>query len=325
MDAPNEPEASEQETGDTEAAPTPEASQGGSQESDSGSASSLLRQVAHIVWAIWLKLNDDWIFNLASLVAYNLLMSIVPIVLVLLAVAGFVLNANPAAQKALVEGIVRQLPPGVGSPIVESVIANLTRTAGPALLFGLGSALFLGSRLFICIEDCFGIIFGLRGREPVQQNLMAIGMVLVYLVLLPLVFVSPGILDALASAMLHGRTASASGNLQIAGVLATFLSGILLFGSIYVIVPNRRVRWREVWKGTLVAAALLVLYRQVFPFYQEHFLTPTNPGSLIGLILITLIFFYYLAFILLLGAEVNAWAYGRRERRPPVDWVLRRR
>ncbi len=325
MAASNEQETNEREVGDTETAPTPQASQGGLWVRASG----LLRQSARTLWAmlraIWLKLNDDWIFNLASLLAYNLLMSIVPIVLVLMAVAGFVLGANAAAKEALVEGIVRQLPPEVGRPVVETVVANLSRSAGPALLFGLAGALFLGSRLFIVVEDCFGIIFGLRGRDPLRQNLMAIGMLLVYLILLPLAFLSPGLLDALASAMLHGRTASAAGNLQIAGLLATFLSGILLFGSIYVVVPNQRVRWREVWKGTLVAAVLLVLYRQIFPLYQEHFLTPTNPGSLIGLILITLIFFYYLAFILLLGAEVNAWAYGRRERRPPVAWLLKRR
>ncbi len=285
----------------------------------------LARALWSALWAIWLRLNDDWIFNLASLLAYNLLMAIVPILLVLLAVAGFVLSANAAARKALVAGIVGQLPPGVGEPIVVTVVDNLGRSAGPALLFGLASALFLGSRLFIVVEDCFDIIFGLRGREPVRQNLMAVGMLLVYLVLLPLVFLAPTLLDGLAATALHSRTAAFAGHIRVAGLLATLLSGILLFGAIYVVVPNQRVRWREVWKGTLVASLLLVVYQQLFPLYEAHFLSPTNPGSVIGLILVVLIFFYYLAFILLLGAEVNAWAYGRPERREPLSWLLKRR
>src|SRR5260221_5945711 len=213
MVAANELEANEQETGDTEAPSTPQASQGGS---GATSASGPLRHAARPLQATWQKPNTACIFNPASLLAYNLLMSIVPILLVLIAIAGFVLSANPTAKDALIEGIVRQLPPGVGQPIVTTVVENLTRTAGAALLFGLASGIFLGSRLFIVVEDCFGIIFGLRGRDTVRQNLMAIGMVLVFVVLLPLVFLSPGILDALVSAMLHGRTASAAGNLQIA-------------------------------------------------------------------------------------------------------------
>jgi membrane protein len=286
----------------------------------------MVRRVAGALWAVWLRLNDDWIFNLSGLLAYNLLMAIVPILLVLIAVVGFVFGAiSPAAQASLLDGIVRQLPPGVGRPIVVTVADNLSRTAGPALLFGLASALFLGSRLFIVVEDCFGVIYSLPGREPVRQNVMAVGMVLLYLVLLPLVFLAPALLDAVAGLALAGRTAGMAGHLRIGGVLATLLSGILLFGATYVVVPNRRVRWRTVWKGTLVAAVLLVVYQQVFPLYQEHFLSPTNPGSVIGLVLIILIFFYFLAFILLLGAEVNAWAYGRPTRRTPVATLLRRR
>lgn len=284
------------------------------------------RRLWAVVWAVWSKLSDDWVFNLASLLAYNLLMAIVPILLVLIAVAGFILGGiSPAAQVALVDGIVRQLPPGVGKPLVDAVVRNLSSNAGPALAFGLLSALFLGSRLFIVVEDCFGIIFGLPPRAPVRQNLMALSMLLVYLVLLPLIFLDGVLLDALARALLPDRARAFSTHIQASGLLATFLSALVLFGAIFVVVPNRRVRWREVWKGTLVSALLLVLYQQLFPLYQAHFLAPTNPGSYVGLILIILIFFYYLAFILLLGAEVNAWAAGQRARRPSVASVLLRR
>src|SRR5262249_18207414 len=149
--------------------------------------------------------------------------------------------------------------------------------------------------------DCFGIIFLLPSRRPMQQNLMALMMMAVYLVLLPLVFLDSTVVHALAGLLLHKQARAVEFQTRLLGLAITFLSAILLFGAIYVVVPNRPVRWREVWKGTLVGAVLLVLYQQLFPFYQAYFLTPTNPGSLIGLVLVILIFFYYLAFILLLG------------------------
>lgn len=79
---------------------------------------------------------------------------------------------------------------------MQTVAEDLTRTAGLTLLFALVSALFLGSRLFIVVEDCFGIIFGHAGRSPLRQNLMAAGMLVVYLVLLPLIFLAPAVTGA---------------------------------------------------------------------------------------------------------------------------------
>jgi uncharacterized BrkB/YihY/UPF0761 family membrane protein len=44
------------------------------------------------LWAFWRKAHRDWIFNLASLLAYDLILASFPIVLVLLAVAILILN-----------------------------------------------------------------------------------------------------------------------------------------------------------------------------------------------------------------------------------------
>src|SRR5215469_97320 len=45
--------------------------------------------------AFWTKINNDWIFNWASALAYTLLTSILPIFLVILAIGGFLLGTLP--------------------------------------------------------------------------------------------------------------------------------------------------------------------------------------------------------------------------------------
>ena len=82
-----------------------------------------------------------------------------------------------------------------------------------------------------------------------------------------------------------------------------FVVAAVFFAAIYVIVPNKPVRFGEAWRGTLVAAGLLVLYNIVFPFYESFFLHPGNLGSIVGFAVVIVIFFYYLAFILLFGAR----------------------
>ena len=52
------------------------------------------------------------------------------------------------------------------------------------------------------------------------------------------------------------------------------------------------------------------MYELVFPIYVSLLLHPNNYGSVVGFAVLSLTFFYYLAFIVLLGAEVNALAIG---------------
>jgi hypothetical protein len=51
-------------------------------------------------------------------------------------------------------------------------------------------------------------------------------------------------------------------------------------------------------------------------------LNPGNYGAIAAFAVVTLVFFYYLAFILLLGAAVNSWVAGQRETATHVPGIL---
>ncbi len=140
---------------------------------------------------------------------------------------------------------------------------------------------------------------------------MAFSMVLLFVVLVPILFLASSASDAIAQALFSGNANKALA--RVLGILSAFIVAVVLFGAIYIVVPNRPVQWKEVWKGTLVGAGLLVLYELLFPLYQNIFLKPGNYGSVAGFAIVILVFFYYFAFILLLGAEVNSWASGQRQ------------
>lgn len=262
----------------------------------------------------WLKINNDWIFNLAAILAYNLLMSLIPVLLLLLAIAGFFLgDITPQGAQELQRSLAHVLPESTGVTFVQAVAQHLRQSAPIFLLIGVTTSLVTGSRLFIGMENCFGIIFRVRGRNVVRQNVMAVGMLMLYIVLVPLLFLASILPAALIRAADPGGHSSLRGFIvQAAGVGVSLVVAVALFGLVYVIVPNRHVHWNEVWKGTLVAAALLVLYETLFPIYVSNLLHPGNYGSVVGFLLVLLIFFFYLSFILLLGAEVISWADGQR-------------
>jgi YihY family inner membrane protein len=272
----------------------------------------------------WTKLNNDWVFNLSGLLAYNFLMSLFPVLLVLLAAVGFTLGNLAPQVLAELQIRIEQLLPG-GAEVVAAVTNQLTHSAKPLFVIGILTACFTGSRLFLVLENCFGVIFRVRGRHFVRQNLMAFGMLVLYVVLVPIItvasIVAAAILTSLA-AYAHALTATVL--TYAVSAVVWIASSLLLFGGIYVIVPNRRMRLREIWPGTLLASVLLILYEVLFPLYVSRVLHPDNYGSLAGFAIVILLFFYYLAFILLLGAEVNSWIVGLRPTPGDPQWVYQR-
>ncbi len=268
----------------------------------------------HLIVEFWMKCANDWIFNLSSVLAYNLLASMIPILLALMALASLWLSAvTPSDVPALQRSIINVLPAGIGQAFVGAAALRLRESVNLILILSLATSLVLGSRLFIAMENCFGVVFRLRGRNVVRQNVMAIFMLMVYVLLAPLLFLG-SIAPAAIIATLDPNAHSGFRGLliQVSGIAAAMVVAIVLFGLIYLVVPNRPMRLREIWKGTLVAALLLLLYEVLFPVYVSLLLRPSNYGSVVGLLLVIMIFFYYLAFILLLGAEVNSWNEGQR-------------
>ncbi|HEU5439761.1 MAG TPA: YihY/virulence factor BrkB family protein [Ktedonobacterales bacterium] len=275
----------------------------------------------------WTKMSNDWIFNWSAMLAYVFLTSIFSILLAIVSIGGLILSfIAPESRSALEAALANSLPggeSGYGGQIVTAATGALRRTAGIGLAIGIVLAFVSGSGLFTSLENVFGVIFRLRGRDALHQRLMAIGMLLLYAVLVPLIVLASVVPPLVLRVLAIGSDNPVGAFLiQAAGLGVSLLVGIVLFGAIYIVVPNRPVRIREVWIGTLVAAVLLVLYELLFPIYESMFLKPGNLGSTVGFAVVILAFFYYLAFILLLGAEINSWAAGQRETSAPIDAIL---
>jgi YihY family inner membrane protein len=250
--------------------------------------------------------NDGWLISSAAL-AYTLLFSAFPIFLVLLALLGVVLGQfSPSATTALVHGIVQQLPSQLHvSDLIAAMDAELQHSSGLLGLIALVSSLFFGSQLFIVLETCFSIIYRVRPRSLIRQQVVALALFLLFLLLVPaMVFTAST--PALVFSLVHHTPLGNLPFLRLAiSPLGGFLASFLLFESIYVLVPNMRIRLRRGALGALIAAMALQLYLALFSLYATYFLS-SMPG-VAGLVALLLIFFYYFAVILLLGAEVNAF------------------
>ncbi|MDO8687085.1 MAG: YihY/virulence factor BrkB family protein, partial [Dehalococcoidales bacterium] len=82
-------------------------------------------------------------------------------------------------------------------------------------------------------------------------------------------------------------------------------------------IPNTGTEWRFVWPGAVVAAVLFEIARHFFAFYIEHFGSYQLIYGSLGAIVILLVWIYYSAFIMLLGAKVGSELNHLRTRPEP--------
>jgi YihY family inner membrane protein len=273
------------------------------------------------------KFNNDWVMNFAGILAYNLMLAIFPIAIALLGIIGLILNGDKSVQASIINQTANI--PGLQS-LVQLAIHQLSKDAGILLVIAILTAIFGGSRLFVTLEGILDMLYRVRPRPVIRQNLVAIGMLVLFIILIPIMIVASAV-PSFFSALLNSPTlksipvisniTTGVGGLIIGGIVSTVIGLILafiLFETIYIVVPNQKISWHNSWKGALAAAVLLEIFLIAFPFYTTHFLG--GYAGQVGLIVILLVFFYYFAVILLSGAEVNAY-FSENVRPLPNDLV----
>jgi membrane protein len=256
------------------------------------------------------KFNNDWVMNFASALAFNLITAILPILIAIIAIVGFVFGSlDPTAETQLIDHL-KSIFPGSGD-FVPLALASLNKNAGILSIIAILLAIFGGSRLFISMEGYFDIIYHVRPRGVIKQNIMAITMLLIFIVLtVPMVLAASlptfilTVFKTLSLSQLVGNSVL-NFIFWVIGILVSLFISWVLFEAIYIVVPNQHISFRKSWPGAIIAAVLLQIYLQLFPLYVKHFLG-SYTGN-IALAIILLFFFYYFAVILLIGAEINAY------------------
>lgn len=258
------------------------------------------------------KFNNDWTMNLVAMVSYNVLTSFFPLVLALITILALVpaVTGNTHAVASQINAV---LPSDVRSQLkIDSLITSVSHQFGLLTLVSILGLLWGGSNLFGSLESAFAVIFRVKTRDFLPQKLMSVAMILLFVVLLPLSFVSTIFISAASTTLGRIVPGALSGPFAVAvGLAASLASLFALFVAIYMVVPNIPIRWRYAWRGALVAAVVMWIINTIFPFYTAHFVGTKQYGTAaLGTAIITITWFWFFSLVLLVGAQVNALAMG---------------
>ncbi|HEY7322721.1 MAG TPA: YihY/virulence factor BrkB family protein [Candidatus Binatia bacterium] len=262
----------------------------------------------HLVQSIVTKWLEDQPFQSAAALSYYTLFSLAPLLIIAIAVAGFVFG-HDAAQNQIVTTI-QGLIGRESAETVQAMIQNAssrpetgiisTLLGGIILLFGAGGVVGqLQTSLNAIWQVDAGSDGGLHGF--IRKRFISLAMVLGigFLLLVSLA------VSAFVSGLVRFIGSRYEGAVVIAELMDTTISFTLitlLFAMIYKFLPDVEIQWRDVWVGAALTSILFTFGKFFIGLYLGRSGVTSIYGAA-GSLITVLLWVYYSSLIFLFGAE----------------------
>ena len=245
--------------------------------------------------------------DLAAAVAFNALVAVIPIFLLLVSIGGLALQTERMLA-TFIQAIFWALPHEQTQDALTAVLTARRNSPWFAALSLVGFA-WVGANFVSCLARCMNRVYGVRNRRFVHQRTRDFLVVMVFAVLFLLASLAatlPSFFVGNELGVFFNAWAFAQGRVQALSYGVSILAALALFLVVYRLVPNAGQKMRNVWPGILTAAVLFVLLLQVFPIYLRMMGNVNRYGQFFGFIPLIVGWFYLLAHVLLFGTYVNA-------------------
>lgn len=249
--------------------------------------------------------------QLGAALAYYTVFSLAPLILVLLALLGFLFRNDPAGAW---QKVTQQLSYFVDKSALDVIQGIAQKAAQPnksvlATVIGVALALFGASGVFGQLQDALNTIWGVKAKPGggiwgfLRSRFLSFAMVggVCFLLLVSMT------LESLLKGFSHFVQAMLPGGIVIAVavyLLFDFAVVVLLLASIFKFLPDAKIRWRDVWIGAVITTLLFALGKWALGLYLGSGAAASAYGAASSLITL-LLWIYYSSQILLFGAEIT--------------------
>ncbi len=286
---------------------------------------SIMRRSGRILKKTAEAFVADNVARLGAALAFYTTVAVAPLLVLTIALAGTVFGVGEA--RLTVIGEIERLAGSQASAAVAAVQSPTATTTGTlATLLGIGTLFFGSLGVFTNLQDALNAIWRVPPQPTVgwwhflRRRLFSLASVLVTGFLLLVSLVASAALSWLGS-----QTALRLGlpvlGLQLVNNAISFAVVTSLFALVFRLLPDTRVLMRHVWIGAAVTALLFTVGKTALGFYLGR-ASLTSAYGAAGSLLVLLLWCYYAAQIVFLGAEftrVTALSNGGRDFAPLTE------
>lgn len=266
--------------------------------------------------------GDDKVMKLSASLAYYTVFSLGPLLIVIIFLCGFFLG-----REAIEGTIYRQMEGFVGHDAalqMQEIIKNasISDQGTVAAIIGVITLLIGATTVFAEIQDSINGIWGLKPKPSkkggiwllLKSRLLSFGIIVSLGFLLLVSLGVTAVIEGLGGKLKQVFPDVGVVVLYIANLVITLVVITVLFAVIFKVLPDARIKWRDVWAGAIATALLFMLGKFAISFYIGQSNVGTTYGTA-GSLVVLLLWVYYSSVILYFGAEFTkayAMEYGRQ-------------
>jgi len=251
---------------------------------------------------------DDRALKLSASLSYYTIFSMAPLLLLMISLAGIFFGHD--AIQGRIFGEINGLIGNEAAAQIQEIIRNmeLSGKTTPALVIGAVTLIIGATSVFGEIQDSINIIWRLKAKPKrswlkwIKDRLLSSSLIvgLGFLLIVSL-FINGALLAFSDWLKLYFPNVTLI-IFQAVNIILSFLVITTLFGVIFKVLPDAKIRWKDVRAGAFFTACFFLLGRSLIGFYIQT----TNTGSAYGAagsLIVILVWVYYTAAILYFGAE----------------------
>ncbi len=265
------------------------------------------------VWSLVRDAGKAWMADnatrLGAAVAFYSILSLAPLVVLAVSIAGLAFGDDAARQGMLQQS--EQLMGKEGAQVVNTTLENAKKPEAGifATVVGIVTLLIGASGVFGELHDAMNNIWGVREKSGrgilglLRDKFLSFGMVLSIGFLLLVSLVLSTLLSAFGDYM-SGLAPGVPVLMRIASFVVNLVVVTALFALLFRYLPDARAPWRGIWFGALTTAVLFTIGKYLIGLYlgQAAVGTPFGAaGSLVAMV----VWVYYSALIVFFGVELT--------------------
>jgi membrane protein len=251
--------------------------------------------------------SDHKIPKLAASLAYYTVFSLGPLLIVIIFLCGIFLG-----KEAIEGSIYTQINGLIGSDAakqVQDIIKNASLSdKGPtAAIIGVITLIIGATSVFGELQDSINSIWGLKAKpkqgflKMIKNRLLSFGIIGTLGFLLLVSLGATAVVEALGNRLKDIFPGVAVVIFYIINLVLTLVVTTALFAVIFKVLPDAKIKWKDIWGGAIATSILFLLGKFAISFYISKSDVAGTYGSA-GSLVILLVWVYYSAIILYFGA-----------------------
>jgi membrane protein len=260
----------------------------------------------------------DNVLKYSASLAYYTILSLAPLLIIILTVTGKLFGKEAISGELYAE--IKDLVGPDAALQVQTAIQNIHLSNGNFVASSIGLVILLigATGIFSEIQDSLNRIWGLKLTTRKVWWKLFIDRLISFSLILSLGFVLivslalNALVAALSSKISQWFSASGETLLWVMDNLISLFITTVLFGTIFKVLPDAKIKWKDVFIGALITSTLFTLGKYAIGFYLGQSNIANIYGAA-GSVMILMIWVYYSAAILYLGAvftKVYATNFG---------------